>query len=265
VGASHLMKDSKISDKQAVQQFFTATASDYSKLFHSRRSGNNFGFRERLALAVQMTAGISGSLLDCACGTGEITTAIVNSGRFAQATIVDLSPRMLEMARQQLEAGLKGQNLDQVRLISSDIFEFAAQTGAGPYDLILCLGLIAHTGRLDHLLSRLKGLLAPDGRILLQSTLLDHWGTKVVRVLTQERYYRQQGYRISYFHHQDILRAVENAGLEAVVVRRFMFGFPFGDRFWAGLNYRLEQRMRNRASLHGAEAMYLLQHNPRET
>jgi glycosyltransferase involved in cell wall biosynthesis/2-polyprenyl-3-methyl-5-hydroxy-6-metoxy-1,4-benzoquinol methylase len=264
VGASHSMKHSKISDKEAVQQFFTATALGYSKFFLSKRRGSNFGFRERLALAVQMTAGISGSLLDCACGTGEITTAIVNSRRFARATIIDLSPRMLEITRQQMEAGLKRHKLDQLKLISSDIFEFAAQTGAGRYDLILCLGLIAHTGRLDCLLSRLKGLLAPDGKILLQSTLLDHLGTKVVRALTQERYYHRQGYRISYFRHQDILQVAREVGLESVAVKRFTFGFPFGDRFWAGMNYRLEQRMQNWAKLHGAEAMYLLQHNSHE-
>jgi hypothetical protein len=121
--------------------------------------------------------------------------------------------------------------------------------------------LIAHTGRLDNLLAGLKTLLSSNGSILLQSSLFDHVGTKVVRALTRERYYRQHGYRITYFHHQDIVRAAQNARLEAVAVRRFTFGFPFGDRFWAGMNYRLEQKMQNWAKLHGAEAMYLLRHS----
>lgn len=249
--------------KDAVQQFFTGTATDYSKLFLHRRSGSNFGFRERLVLATQMTAGISGRLLDSACGSGEITTAILGSGRFTRATIVDLSPRMLALAQQRMAMDLKEVRIEKVEFKSSDIFEFAAQPQAEPFDLILCLGLIAHTGRLDTLLAGLKKLLTPDGKILLQSTLLDHAGTKITRALTSERYYRRQGYRISYFRHQDIVQTASNAGLEAVAVRRFTFGFPFGDRLSAGINYLLEKKMQRWAKLHGAEALYLFQNQPR--
>jgi 2-polyprenyl-3-methyl-5-hydroxy-6-metoxy-1,4-benzoquinol methylase len=249
--------------KEAVQQFFTGTATDYSKLFLDRRSGSNFGFRERLTLATRMTAGSSGRLLDCACGSGEITTAILSSGRFTSATVVDLSPRMLELARQRMATGLQAVRLEKLEFKSADIFEFTAQPPAEPFDLILCLGLIAHTGRLDALLAGLKKQLTPKGRILLQSSLLDHAGTRVIRALTSERYYRRQGYRISYFHHQDILRTARDAGLEAVAVRRFTFGFPFGDRLSAGINYLLESKMQRWAKSHGAEALYLFQNQSR--
>lgn len=251
-------------DKSAVQQFFTGNATEYSKLFLEKRSGSNFGFRERLNLAVEMTAGISGRLLDCACGSGEITATILASGRFTGATVVDLSPKMLDLARQRVASDVKGMASDQLVLKSADIFEFALQAHAERYDLIVCLGLIAHTGRLDELLTRLSGLLKPKGKILLQSTLFDHTGTKIVRALAGERYYRRYGYRISYFRHQDIVQAVQKAGLEIAATRRFTFGFPFGDRVWPAMNYFLEHRMRNWARSHGAEALYLLQPSERQ-
>jgi 2-polyprenyl-3-methyl-5-hydroxy-6-metoxy-1,4-benzoquinol methylase len=253
-------KDSN-SEQAAVQQLFTRSTMDYAKLFLPRRTGSNFCFRERLTLAAQITNNVSGRLLDCACGTGEITTALLASGHFTSATIVDLSPRMLEVAQQRIESELKELRIGRMEFTSSDIFEFATRAHAEKYDLILCLGLIAHTGRLDDLLAGLKKLLSPKGSILLQSTLLDHVGTKVVRAFTRERYYRKHGYHISYFYHHDIAKAAQNAGLEVVVGRRFALGFPFGDRFWAAINYRLEQRMQNWAKLNGAEALYLLQHN----
>jgi 2-polyprenyl-3-methyl-5-hydroxy-6-metoxy-1,4-benzoquinol methylase len=246
-------------DKAAVKQFFTGNAAEYSKLFLEKRSGSNFGFRERLNLAVEMTVGISGRLLDCACGSGEITATILGSGRFTGATVVDLSPKMLDLARQRLASDVKGMASGQLILKSSDIFEFASQAHAESYDLIVCLGLIAHTGRLDEILAGLRGLLTPNGKILLQSTLLDHAGTKIVSALASERYYRRYGYRISYFRHQDIVQAVRKAGLEVASIRRFTFGFPFGDRVWAAMNFFLEHRMRNWARSHGAEALYLLQ------
>jgi 2-polyprenyl-3-methyl-5-hydroxy-6-metoxy-1,4-benzoquinol methylase len=245
--------------KEAVQSYFTGAATDYSKLFLRRRSGSNFNFRGRLALATEMTGGISGRLLDCACGTGEITAAILGSGRFAAATIVDLSPRMLELARQRMAMDLKAPDTGELEFKSADIFEFAGQAQTGQFDLILCLGLVAHTGRLDELLAKLKALLTPGGKILLQSSLLDHAGMKIIRALTSGRYYRRHGYRISYFRNQDILQAARNAGLQAVAVRRFTFGFPFGDRLCAGINYLLEERMQNWAKSRGAEGLYLLQ------
>ena len=251
------------SDKEAVQQFFTATATDYSKFFLSRRTGSSFSFRERLALAVQMTGNMSGRLLDCACGSGEITTAILGSKRFTKATIIDLSPRMLTVAQQHLETQLKTSEIN-LEFINSDIFAFATPSRAGQYDLILCLGLIAHTGRLDELLSKLKILLSPGGSILLQSSLLDHAGNLLVRSFTQKRYYRQHGYRISYFYNKDIVQAAQKAGLAVTAIRRFTFGFPFGDRLCARINYHLENIMRKWSSSQGAEALYVLQPSRRE-
>jgi 2-polyprenyl-3-methyl-5-hydroxy-6-metoxy-1,4-benzoquinol methylase len=245
-------------DNEAVQHFFTRNAMDYSKLFLKKASGNNFAFRERLTVATQMTSDISGRLLDCACGSGEITSAILGSGRFTSAMVVDLSPRMLELARQHLATDLKTLRMDRLDFKSMDIFELAAQPQSEKFDLILCLGLIAHTGRLDDLLARLKGLLNPRGKILLQSSLLDHGGMKIVRAFTNRRYQRRYGYRLSYFHHQDILKAARDAGFEASAVRRFTFGFPFGDRVWPKMNYRLERKMQDWARQHGAEAIYLL-------
>jgi ubiquinone/menaquinone biosynthesis C-methylase UbiE len=246
------------SDNAAIQQLFTSSTANYAGHFLAGRTARNFCFRERLNLAAEMTSGVSGRLLDCACGTGEITTAILASGRFSRATIVDLSPSMLEAAQKRMETELKGMGNGGLEFVRSDIFEYAAQPQVGQYDLVMCLGLIAHTGRLDNLLARLKALLTPNGCILLQTTLLDHVGTRIVRAMTDDRYYRQHGYRISYFHHEDILQAAGNAGLEAVTVRRFGVGFPFGDRLWARMNYQLEKRMRKWAGQHGADALYLL-------
>jgi ubiquinone/menaquinone biosynthesis C-methylase UbiE len=247
------------SEKGAVLRFFTESTAEYGKLFNDRRTGSNFSFRTRLNLAVQMTSATKGRLLDCACGTGEITSRILSSGHFTRATIVDLSPRMLEAARERMTLELKGLAPGDLEFVSSDIFEYAAQTQEGKFDLILCLGLIAHTGRLEELLKALRRLLSPNGNILLQSSLLDHAGTRIVRALTAERYHRRHGYRISYFRHRDILRAASTVSLEAVMVRRFTFGFPLGDRLCAWMNYFLEKSTQHWTKVHGAEALYLLQ------
>jgi ubiquinone/menaquinone biosynthesis C-methylase UbiE len=192
-------------------------------------------------------------LLDCAAGSGEITCALLESGRFNHATVVDISPAMLQAAKELLTSDITKAD---VQFVQSDVFKFEPCDSG--FDLILCLGLIAHTGRLDILLRHLKSMLSPAGRIILQTTLTDHLGTRIVRALTSRRELSQRGYRISWFSRQDIANTCRNAGLQILDVRRHSLGIPFGDRLSPWANFQLEKRLRKWASRHGADAIYLL-------
>jgi ubiquinone/menaquinone biosynthesis C-methylase UbiE len=236
-----------------VAAYFDKLPEIHKSQFKARASGANFNFQQRLKLAYEMGSTSSGRLLDCATGTGEITCALLGSGKFNQATLVDVSQAMLQAAKQLLTSQIKNAELE---FVQSDIFNFRA-SGSG-FDLILCLGLIAHTGRLEILLQRLKSMLMPGGRIILQSTLTDHLGTRIVRVLTSRRELAHRGYRIAWFSQQNIVDACDRAGLRILETRRLSLGVPFGDRLWAWANFQLELRLKNWASRHGADAIYLL-------
>jgi 2-polyprenyl-3-methyl-5-hydroxy-6-metoxy-1,4-benzoquinol methylase len=218
-------------------------------------SGQSFNFGRRLSLARDLAGDSSGRLLDCACGTGEITCALLESGRFQRATIVDLSPRMLEQTKALIAGKMPGLS---ARFVHSDIFSFYPDVNEQGYDLIVCLGLIAHVGRLDELVAHLRTMLSSNGRILLQTTLADHLGTKVIRTLTARWYASRHGYAISYFRHTDIAAAAARAGLQIVAMRRHNVGVPFADRLSPDLNHRLEVRLRSWAARYGADAIYVL-------
>src|SRR5262245_45617159 len=162
-----------------VAAYFDKLPETHQRQFEERASGANFNFQQRLTLACELGGASSGRLLDCAAGTGEITCALLKSGRFDHATVVDISPEMLQSAKDLLTSRIKNAEVEFVR---SDVFNFKPTDSR--FDLILCLGLIAHTGRLDILLADLKSMLAPGGRIILQTTLTDHLGTRIVRALT---------------------------------------------------------------------------------
>ncbi len=227
--------------------------------FVQRASGASFYFQKRLAIACELAGASAGRLLDCAAGTGEITCALLKSGRFSHATVVDISPAMLQSAEELLGSQITNTGLKFVR---SDVFNFKPSDFS--FDLILCLGLIAHVGRLDILLPHLKSMLAPGGGIILQTTLTDHVGTRIVRALTARRELTRRGYRISWFSRRDIADACNDAGLRIVETRRHSLGIPFGDRLWPWANFRLETRLQKWASRHGADAIYLLERNCRE-
>ncbi len=243
---------------EAVRKLFTETSKEYAGLFVSKKTGKNFIFRQRLTLAAMAALDQSGQLLDCATGSGEITTAIIATGKFGRATLLDLSQKMLDLTSSQIKNNSGGKNLAEVELVCEDVFRFASANSHREYGLIVCLGLIAHTGRLPELLLLLRGMLAKDGVILLQSSLLDHLGNRIERIFSQERYFRKHGYRINYFRRRDIEAAVASAGLKIVASRRYALGMPFGDRLWGWGNYQLERMFQSWADAHGAEVVYTL-------
>ena len=195
-------------------------------------------------------------MLDCAAGTGEITCALLKSGRFSHATVVDISPAMLQSANELLSAQITNTELQFVR---SDVFNFKPSDSG--FDLVLCLGLIAHVGRLDILLPHLKSMVRAGGRIILQTTLTDHVGARLVRALATRRELARRGYRISWFSQRDIAEACHRAGLQIVEMRRHSLGIPFGDRLWPWANFQLETLLQKWSSRHGADAIYLLSPN----
>ena len=97
---------------------------------------------------------------------------------------------------------------------TNDVFAYELPADAPKYQLIVCLGLIAHTGRIEELLAHLKTMLANDGAILLQSSLDDHLGNRLVKALTARKYAERFGYSVRYFRHRDIVRAAEATGLQ---------------------------------------------------
>jgi ubiquinone/menaquinone biosynthesis C-methylase UbiE len=236
-----------------VAAYFDKLPETHKRQFEERASGANFNFQQRLALACELAGASSGRLLDCAAGTGEITCALLNSGRFDHVTVVDVSAEMLQSAKQLLTSQVKNA---EVEFVQSDVFNF--KTSDSRFDLILCLGLIAHTGRLQSLLQHMKSMLASGGRIILQTTLINHFGMRIVRALSSRRELAQRGYRISWFSEQDITDACHAAGLQILEKRRHALGIPFGDRMWPWLNFQFEKRLQGWSTRHGADAIYLL-------
>lgn len=235
-----------------VQAHFDALAERYVTNFEAPRSARTHNFVTRLALASELAAGCGGLLLDCAAGTGEISAAVMREGRVTGADLVDLTPAMLDRCRASVEAAGVA---EVARFHQGDIFTFEPPAGAGAYRIILCLGLIAHTGRVVELLSRLRTFLAPGGSILLQSTLLDHPGTRVVRAVTSRGYTKKHGYSIHYTSLAQLQADARAAGLTVKRQRRFCTGVPFADRVSEGFGYWCEHTGRDWATRHGAEVI----------
>ncbi|QDT55248.1 ubiquinone/menaquinone biosynthesis methyltransferase [Caulifigura coniformis] len=235
---------------------FQERAAHYADFYSDKKSSITYNFHRRLEIASDFASGFSGALLDCASGTGEVTESILSSGRFREATVVDLSTNMLQQARQRLE---RHEGKIRFDFVNQDIFSFRPTNVSGSYNLILCLGLIAHTGRLEELLRHLGAMLAPGGGILLQSSLSGHVGNRLKTMWTGRRSEQQEGYKISYFRLDDIEKGVEAAGLTIRRQQRYRLGIPFANRIWPAGVYGAERLLDVVARRIGGEAVFLLQ------
>jgi 2-polyprenyl-3-methyl-5-hydroxy-6-metoxy-1,4-benzoquinol methylase len=243
-----------VTQVQDVKAHFDQFSSGYKDQFSDKKTGTNHEFRMRLELVADLLRGRTGWLLDCACGTGEITASVLASGKYEGAVVADISLEMLGFAKASISKAVPSQ-VAQYKQI--DIFQFQPEAG-GRFNSILCLGLIAHTGQLTKLMTHLKSFLAPGGKIVLQVTLLDHWGTRLVRSLTEKKYQKVRNYKISYYTESDIEREVRAAGLRITDRRYYRFGFPFGDKISKVGNYWLEVWTRRFSAKHGSDAIFVI-------
>ena len=208
--------------------------------------------RKRKKIVCEYLKHRGGHLLDCATGSGEITRSALSQGDFKKATFVDISTKMLEIAKTQAQ---QIQNVS-MSFVTADIFEYLRDANpVEKWNSVLILGLIAHTGRLAELLSLIRNNLEPNGVVLIQSTLMDHPGTKLVRFLTAKRYVKQKGYAISYFTLQKLEDEIAQAGFKITRMQRFGMGIPFADRIAPKFNAWLEKKNLNRMARKGAEVV----------
>lgn len=220
-----------------------------------RKSGRTVVFQTRLALAVELSRECVGSMLDCATGTGEISEAIYAAGQFYEATFVDISREMLRRARSRFHPSLAR----NVHFVQANIFRYlSSPEGSAKFDLIVCLGLVAHTGQLENLLRSLGDHVSDGGRILLQTSLQDHWGNYLWHLFLKRRAARHHGYALSCYSLKQINDAAENAQLSVLSIRRYGVGVPFVEKFLPRINHLFEVRFKNWAARYGAEAICTL-------
>jgi SAM-dependent methyltransferase len=99
-------------------------------------------------------------LLDMGCGDGTLSLQFGGEGPL---TLVDLSPNMLGHARRNAAtSGCTG-----IALVQSDLESYRP---ADPFDVVLCIGVLAHVPSLEVAVDRLAALVAPGGACIVQLT-----------------------------------------------------------------------------------------------
>jgi ubiquinone/menaquinone biosynthesis C-methylase UbiE len=101
------------------------------------------------------------SILDLGCGDGRISIPLL--GDSDELVLVDSSASMLDLAR----ANVPPKVASQVRYVCTDLAEFEPQR---TYDVVLCIGVLAHVYDPSVALRRVARSVAPNGCAIIQIT-----------------------------------------------------------------------------------------------
>jgi ubiquinone/menaquinone biosynthesis C-methylase UbiE len=187
---------------------------DPTKYLEPRR----FDIRIRTETVQRITTSLTfDRVLDIGCGDGSISLPLLAKCR--QLTLLDLSEEMLRTAKSKIPAD----RMSDVRLINGDFMD--ADLDAGSFDLILCIGVLAHVDSAEEVVSKVMRLLRPGGSVVLEFTDSFHfWGQHVVAYQRLRGLVKPMPYRLNRFRKRYISTLLSKNKLR--IVEAFRYGLP---------------------------------------
>ena len=173
------------------------------------------------------------NVLDMPSGTGAMSIPLL--GRTEKLTLADISANMLEIAKKNIPANYEY----KTEVINADFFTLSLQENS--YDLIICLGLLAHVNSPEQLLNKLSGLLKPNGLLIIQNTDSTHFYSHLIRLyLGLKNIIHKQSYQLNKISAAFVEQKLQQNNLELVKYYRYNQSFlGFSNLFSNEKKYKL--------------------------
>jgi 2-polyprenyl-3-methyl-5-hydroxy-6-metoxy-1,4-benzoquinol methylase len=156
-------------------------------------------------------------VLDIGCGNGAISLPLLT--RCEKLTLLDISQSMLGLARQQVPK----ERLRDVDVIEGDFM--GANFGTELFDLILCLGVLAHVDSPTAVIAKVAQLAKPGSCVILEFTDSFHfWGAPVVIYQKFLKLLRPEPYALNRLKRKYILGICKEKGF--TVSAFYRYGLP---------------------------------------
>ena len=197
-------------------------------------------------------------VLDIGCGDGSISLPILS--RCNHLTMLDLSDKMLDLAREKIPV----ERRNDVEVINGSFI--GSNLSSRSFDLILCLGVLAHVDSPAAVIAEIARLAKPGASIVLELTDSYHfWGVPVVVYQKLLKLARPEPYALNRLKHRKIVSLCHDNGLRESALYRYGLP-PLGTSKFAGQEemYRMTRYMfgpsgRNRNSWMGNQFIYRFQ------
>ncbi|MGD1154703.1 MAG: class I SAM-dependent methyltransferase [Terriglobia bacterium] len=156
-------------------------------------------------------------ILDIGCGDGSISLPLLSSHR--HLTLLDFSEGMLSVARSRVPAELVG----NVEFRNENFMD--AKLSPGEYDLIICIGVLAHADAPEALISKIVSLMRPGGNLILEQTDASHFMSGLT-YLMEKYFFVPEKYERNRISSVELRRIVAKCGLDLLASFRYSLLFP---------------------------------------
>jgi 2-polyprenyl-3-methyl-5-hydroxy-6-metoxy-1,4-benzoquinol methylase len=156
-------------------------------------------------------------VLDIGCGDGSLSLPLLP--RSKRLTLIDISGRMLELARRKIPI----ERLNDVDLINENFI--SAKLDPQSFDLILCVGVLAHVDSPAAVIAEVVRLAKPGASVILEFTDSFHFcSVPIVVYQNLLKLLRPQPYPLNRLSRRQVIALCHGNGLREAALYRY--GFP---------------------------------------
>lgn len=228
----------------------------FDRLDYLKNSSDRIAIRSQIVQ--QFLGDRSGvKILDIGCGDGSLSLPLLNKNN--HITLVDISDQMIAQARKNIPTQL----IHNVNLINGS-FELVSDDSK--FDIVLCVGVIAHVPNVELLWQKIATTLKPGGLLIIETTPNPYPIGKLLfpyyfirnRLSGKSARYNKNRVKVA-----NLLESAKGIGLELLNSVRYSFPLP-GMTHWsheAKMRYTLFTLNNSFASRFGSEHIFLMQRN----
>lgn len=149
-------------------------------------------------------------ILDAGCGDGSLSINYLKSN---QVVFCDVAENMLALVQKRIPEPFMASAIFH----NGPLEEYPA---AFQFDVILCVGVLAHVNSVEHTIKRLSELLKSKGKIIFQFSDASHWLTRL------QLKWAKHGYEANRIHYKDFLQLCRKHGFVMKNEVRYHFLLP---------------------------------------
>jgi 2-polyprenyl-3-methyl-5-hydroxy-6-metoxy-1,4-benzoquinol methylase len=194
-----------------------------------------FGIRIRAELVRELLGEERGErILDVGCGDGSLSLQLL--AQDTTLTLLDISENMLEIAKSRVAPDLADN-------LSCHNMDFMSFDPGRTFDIILCIGVLAHVSSVDRTIRKISDLLEPGGRCILQFSDQDRALARleVHYARLRQRLHDHYGYSLNLMTADEVLALASGAGLRYRDSRRYSLLLPGMGKLPAAFLYRYQR------------------------
>jgi ubiquinone/menaquinone biosynthesis C-methylase UbiE len=188
---------------------------------------NNVNIELRKDIVADFVGNIEGlRILDIGCGNGMVSMQLIAKN---YVSFIDFAENMIEATAN----NIPDEHKKNAEIIHAELMKYKFQK---KFDLILCIGVLAHVDSIELILTRINHLLTHDGRCILQ--ISDR--TKILsKVFDKNKSFRKNSYKVNYTTRSQLFKLTQKLGFKVEKHRYFWRSYPIFKIFNASTKIKL--------------------------